>query len=196
MIYDAADLERVFAEQLRAVARSLSDLGAEYMLIGGLAVGIWSDPRATKDADLSVRVLAAPDRVRDALAAAGLEVARGDLPRALKQGEAVRLRRTGHLDEPIVVDLLFAITAFEIDALRRRRSVAVLGVELPVATPEDLFVFKLIAGRPQDLADAAVLLDLHGKGFDIERVRRWCLEFGVEERLSAFPLWRMGTSSA
>lgn len=188
MIHDAADLERVFAEQLRDVAKSLSDLGAEFMLIGGLAVGIWSEPRATKDADLSVHVLAAPERVRDALALAGLEVTRGDLSRALEHGEAVRLRRAGRSAEPIVVDLLFAITAFEIEALRRRRDVAVLGVELPVAIPEDLFVFKIIAGRPQDLADAAVLLDLHGKDFDVERVRRWCGEFGVEERLSAFSL--------
>lgn len=146
MIHDATDLERIFAEQLRAVATSLSDLGAELMLIGGLAVGIWSEPRATKDADLSVHVLAAPDRVRDALARAGREVTRGDVERALEHGEAVRLRRAGHTAEPIVVDLLFAITAFEIDALRRRRSVAVFGVELPVATPEDLFVFKIIAG--------------------------------------------------
>jgi hypothetical protein len=188
VIHDAADLERVFADQLRAVAKSLSELGAEYMLIGGLAVGIWSEPRATKDADLSVHVLAAPDRVRDALALAGLEVTRGDLGRALEHGEAVRLRRTGHSDEPIVVDLLFAVTAFEIEALRRRRDVAVFGVQLPVATPEDLFVFKLIAGRPHDLADAAVLLDLHGKDFDVERVRRWCTDFGVEQRLAAFAL--------
>ncbi len=100
MIHDAADLERVFAEQLRAVAKSLSDLGAEYMLIDGLAVGIWSEPRATKDADLSVHVLAAPDRVRDALAVAGLEVARGDLSRALERGEAVRLKRRAASPNP------------------------------------------------------------------------------------------------
>jgi hypothetical protein len=56
----AADLERVFREQLRAVAHALSSLGAEYMLIGGLAVGVWTEVRATKDADLSVRVLADP----------------------------------------------------------------------------------------------------------------------------------------
>lgn len=189
MIHDAADLERVFAEQLRAVARSLSDLGAEYMLIGGLAVGIWSEPRATKGADLSVHVLAATERVRDAITRAGLEVVAGDLTRALERGEAVRLKRAGRSAEPIVLDLLFAITAFEIDALRRRRNVTVFGVELPVATPEDLFVFKLIAGRPHDLADAAVLLELHGKDFDVERVQRWCREFGVEERLAGFPLW-------
>jgi hypothetical protein len=183
--YDAADLERIFAEQLVAVGRALSSLNAEYMLIGGLAVGVWSAPRATQDCDLSVRVLASTDALRESLAAAGLDIARGDLARAHAAGEAVRLRRHGCADEPVVVDLLFATTPFEFEALRRRQPLRVLGVDLPVATPEDLLVFKLIAGRPQDLADAHLLLGLHGAAFDMERVRRWCGEFGVVDRLDA-----------
>jgi hypothetical protein len=183
--YGAAELERIFGEQLVAVARSLSSLAAEYMLIGGLAVGVWSTPRATKDCDLCVRVVASTEAVRQSLTQAGLEVARGDLARALAAGEAVRLRRHGRADEPIVVDLLFATTPFEIEALGRRQALRVFGVDLPVATPEDLLVFKLIAGRPQDLADAHVLFALHGSGFDLERVRRWCADFGVGERLEA-----------
>jgi hypothetical protein len=92
-------------------------------------------------------MLASVTEVREALAAAGLDVIRGDLARAQAKGEAVRLQRHGRTDEPIVVDLLFATTPFEIAALARRHSLRVLGVELPVAIPEDLFVFKLIAGR-------------------------------------------------
>jgi hypothetical protein len=186
VIYGAADLERIFGEQLSAVAQALSALGAEYMLIGGLAVGVWSEPRATKDADFSVHVMASAEDLRDGLSAVGLEVARGDLARALAQGESVRLRRTAHQDEPIVVDLLIAITPFEIEALRRRQPLRVLGVDLPVVTPEDLFVFKMIAGRPQDLADAALLHEIHGETFDLTRVRRWCREFGVEDRLAPY----------
>lgn len=186
MRYDAAELQRVFAEQIAALGRALTSIGAEYMLIGGLAVGVWAEPRATKDCDVSVRVGASPVVIRDALAQAGLEVLRGDLTRAHAKGEAVRLRRIGAADEPIVVDLLFAVTPFEIEALGRRRSLRVLGVDVPVATPEDLFVFKLIAGRPQDLADAHQLFALHGAAFDLERVRRWCRDFGVEERLDPF----------
>jgi hypothetical protein len=184
--YDAADLQRVFAEQLAAVGKALTSIGAEYMLIGGLAVGVWSEPRATKDCDLSVRVMASPTEVDAALAAAGLEVLRGDLPRALAKGEAVRLRRRDRGDEPIVVDLLFATTPFEVAALARRQSLRVLGVDLPVTTPEDLFVFKLIAGRPQDLADAHRLFALHGASFDLAQVGRWCRDFGVEDRLQSF----------
>jgi hypothetical protein len=184
--YDAADLQRVFADQLAAVGRALASLGAEYMLIGGLAVGVWSEPRATKDCDLSVRVLASPGELDAALSQAGLEVSRGVLARAQAYGEAVRLRRRGRGDEPIVVDLLFATTPFEIEALGRRQPLQVLGVEVPVVAPEDLFVFKLIAGRPQDLADAHRLFALHGATFDLPRVRRWCRDFGVEDRLQSF----------
>ena len=79
MKYDAAELQRVFAEQIAALGRALSAIEAEYMLIGGLAVGIWTEPRATKDCDVSLRVRAAPADLRDALASAGLEVLRGDL---------------------------------------------------------------------------------------------------------------------
>ena len=75
------------------------------------------------------------------------------------------------------------MTPFEIEALGRRQPLHVLGVEVPVATPEDLFVFKLIAGRPQDMADAHRIFALHGATFDLERVRRWCRDFGVEDRL-------------
>jgi hypothetical protein len=184
--YDAADLERIFGEQLASIGRALTSVGAEYMLIGGLAVGVWAEPRATKDCDVSVRVLASPSELRDALERAGLDVLHGDLARAQAKGEAVRLRRRAETDEPIVIDLLFAVTPFEIEALRRRQSLRVLGIEMPVATPEDLFVFKLIAGRPQDLADAHRLFVLHGSGFDLERVRRWCRDFAVEKRLDAF----------
>jgi hypothetical protein len=183
--YGAADLERIFADQLVAVGHALSNLGAQYMLIGGLAVGVWSAPRATKDCDLSVRVLATPEALRSSLEQAGLAVTRGDLSRALAAGEAVRLARRGRPEEPVVIDLLFAVTPFELEALSRRRPMHVLGVDLPVAAPDDLIVFKLIAGRPQDLVDARMVLDLHRSDIDLERVRRWCAEFGVESRVDA-----------
>lgn len=135
---------------------------------------------------MSVRVGAGSEDLGKALEGAGLEVVRGDLAHARAQGEAVRLRRRGRTEEPIVVDLLFASTPFEIDALARRQPLRVLGVDVPVASPEDLFVFKLIAGRPQDLADAHRLFALHGSTFDPVRVRRWCRDFGIEDRLDPF----------
>jgi hypothetical protein len=183
--YRAAELEQAFAEHIRAVSEALARVGAEYMLIGGLAVGVWVEPRATKDADLSVRVLAPVNTLKGALAKAGLEVVRGDLARAVERGEVVRLRRGAPSGTPIVIDLLFATTPFEIEALARRRPLRVLGVDVPVTTPEDLFIFKLIARRPQDLADAHQLYEVHGETFDVARVRRWCRDFGAEERVEA-----------
>lgn len=54
-----------------------------------------------------------------------------------------------------------------------------------MTTPEDLLIFKLIAGRPQDLADAHQLHEVHGATFDLQRVRRWCRDFGAEDRVEA-----------
>jgi hypothetical protein len=39
--------------------------------------------------------------------------------------------------------------------------------------------------RPQDLADAHQLYEIHGAAFDLERVRRRCRDFGAEERVEA-----------
>jgi len=179
----ADDLESIFKEQLGAVSEALSALGADFMLIGGLAVGVWGEARSTRDVDMSVRVLAAPDQVRDRLRASGLEVVAGDIPGAMARGEAVRFERRGRNDDPVLVDMLFATTPFEIEALERRTSLRVLGIDLPVATPEDLVIFKVIAGRPRDLEDASALADLHGSAFDWKRIREWCRQFHVESRL-------------
>jgi hypothetical protein len=42
-------------DELVAVVRALAADGVDYALVGGLAVGVWGVPRATKDIDLLVR---------------------------------------------------------------------------------------------------------------------------------------------
>ena len=59
----------------------------------------------------------------------------------------------------------------------------VLGVELPIVSPDDLLIYKLIAGRPQDLADIDKLVRFGRAPVDEPRVRRWAREWEVEDRL-------------
>lgn len=179
-----ADLELLFQEQLGAVAKALSELGADFMLIGGLAVGVWVEVRPTRDVDVSVHVVTEPRQVRDRLLDAGLKVVAGDVSRAMEHGEAVRFEGRVRDGDPVIVDMLFAKTPFELEALDRSKTLRVLGVDLPVATPEDLFIFKVLAGRPRDLGDAASLAEVHGSDFDWIRIRTWCVRFHVEERLA------------
>lgn len=41
---------------------------------------------------------------------------------------------------------------------------------LPVAQPDDLVIYKLVASRPRDLDDAERLLLLHGARLDLGRI--------------------------
>jgi len=55
----------------------------------------------------------------------------------------------------------------------------------PIATPDDLLVYKLVAGRPQDLADIDRMLRLGVAPEDEAYVRRWADEWQVVDRLDA-----------
>ena len=49
-------------------------------------------------------------------------------------------------------------------------------VSAKVATPEDLIIMKLIASRPQDVADVIALRELH-PGVNVERIRAIVLDY-------------------
>jgi hypothetical protein len=145
--YTAAELSETFTELLRAVAGLLDALDVPWMLVGGLAAGAWTEPRGTKDCDLAVS-LTGPvvDRLRQGLEDLGLRSFHGDLA-AAAGGGAVRLRLDRSGAPPLVIDLLCAGTDFEREALANRRRLEVLGVPLWIVSPDDLVLYKLIAGK-------------------------------------------------
>lgn len=81
MKYTVAELAETFAELLRALGGALDRAGVEWMLVGGLAVGAWTEPRGTKDCDLAIAVPEDATSLARTLADAGLVVVRGDLQR-------------------------------------------------------------------------------------------------------------------
>ena len=45
----------ILPEDLKQLLLAFNAHGVEYMIIGGYAVGVYSEPRATKDLDLFIR---------------------------------------------------------------------------------------------------------------------------------------------
>ena len=177
--YSAAELAETFAETLARLARVFDAQGQPWMLIGGIAVGAWT----TKDCDLAVALPADVTAFAAALAAEGLVAARGSFDEVAAEGGVVRLRLEKEGKPPLVIDLLCAGTDFERVALSRRRSLEVLGVPAYAASPDDLVVYKLIAGRPQDFADVDRLIRFGRSPEDLEYIRRWVRLWDVEARL-------------
>jgi hypothetical protein len=183
--FGAAELAEVFGQTLRALSRIFDDQGQPWMLIGGLAVGAWTEPRATKDCDFAIALPPDVAPLVEALRAAGLVAARGDFAQVAVEGGVVRLRVEGPTKPALIVDLLCAGTEFERVALGHRRKLEVLGVPLYAAAPDDLLVYKLIAGRPQDLADIDRLIRFGRAPEDEQYVRAWARQWDVEARLYA-----------
>jgi len=133
---------------------ALNDADARFMLVGGHAVGLFGRPRATKDFDLWVEASSEnARRIFRALSEFGARLR--DLTEAdfASRGNGFRMG-----SPPFRIELLTEISGvrFE-DAWPRRETVDLEGVRCFVIARSDLIANKRAAGRPQDLADAAVL---------------------------------------
>jgi hypothetical protein len=171
MKYTVAELAENFTRALSEIARALDEAGAVWMLVGGLAVGGWTEPRATKDLPCWSRP-----------SVAGVVVSPAQLA-DVAEGGPLRLHTSRPGEPSLVIDFLCVGTPFEREALSRRRVLTLFGVQLFVASPDDLLIYKLIAARPQDLADVDRLIRFGRCPEDESYVRRWARDWDVEERL-------------
>ena len=149
---------------LRELGESLAALGADWALVGGLAVSARSEPRFTRDVD--VVVVAAQDtsaeRLVFELAQAGYRIlATVEQTRTARLATA-RLLPPQESESGIIVDLLFASSGIEKEIVDAADSLDVLeGIRVPVSSAVHLLVLKLLARddkqRPQDILDIRAL---------------------------------------
>jgi hypothetical protein len=76
-----------------------------------------------------------------------------------------------HEASRIPLDAILAGPGPEEEFLARARVVTIEGVRVPVISPEDLVVTKVLAGRPKDLEDVRGILRQTGARLESERVR-------------------------
>jgi hypothetical protein len=176
---------------------ALNDLGLDYMVVGSFSSNRYGVPRATKDADLVLRIVAA-DRER--------LFAR--LPAAFKVDPQVSFEMvTGTWRQIIQVpEIPFMIELFELSSdahdqsrFTRRRKLTLLSRESWLPTPEDVIVQKLRwskgAKRSKDFDDAVAVMGVQGEAaLDWTYIEKWCAEHGTlevlaEAKAAAAPAW-------
>ena len=140
-----------------AVLDALDREQVDYVLEGGLALGIHGLVRATRDIHLFVRPTTGNvERLRTALRSVFDDDAIDQLDASDLSG-AYAVVRYGPPDADFVVDLIGRIgDAFTFDDLESERRL-VDGVAVRVATPRTLFRLKKDTLRPIDRADAEAL---------------------------------------
>lgn len=164
----------MFEEIIARVALALKNRGIPYAIIGGQAVLVHGQPRITRDIDISLGVDA--DRLPDMLE---IVSETGLVPLAKDPKDFVdRTMVLPVLDEAssVRVDFIFSNSLFEAEAIKRAKTINILGRDARFASPEDLVIHKVIAGRAVDLDDVRSVI-LRNKDLDLGHIRKWLAEF-------------------
>lgn len=161
-------------ESAAALQERLEQAGIPSVVVGALAVGVWGEPRLTRDADMKV-LLEREEAQRL------LDVLSPDYT-SLHRDPIQTLKRNGFLFVQDAagtrLDLMLADTSFDVAVIRRAQAIELQpGVTVRVCTAEDLVIYKLISTRPRDYADAESVVKRQGDKLDDAYVLDWLRQF-------------------
>jgi len=164
----------MFEKILSQIGASLNKHNLPYMVVGGQAVLLYGEPRLTRDIDITLGVDV--DHLREVLAVVQ-ELNLKPLPKEIESFVRETMVLPA-LDEHtgIRIDFIFSYTPYETGAINRAKKVKIMGEEVNIASPEDLIIHKIFAGRPRDIEDVRTVL-LKNPDVDIQYIRGWLKEF-------------------
>ena len=143
------------SRELRDAAAALDVADITYALAGGLAVSIYTAPRATQDIDLLLAVIDV-DRVIAALQPLGFRVAGQPMRVAAGRMDIQRLIKIDAADV-LPLDLLLPLDPELASILADRAEMIWEGTRLSIVTLSGLRTLKRLRGSPQDRADLDAL---------------------------------------
>ena len=139
-------------DDFREFIQCLNKNRVRYLLVGGWAVGIYGNPRATKDIDFLIAI--DDENIRHLLAAL-YEFGAPTVESKVFQ-EPGNVYRIG--SSPIQIDIINSASGIDFeDCYSRRQTLASDEVEISVISRVDLVRNKKASGRHRDLADVEFL---------------------------------------
>ncbi|MFH1542388.1 MAG: nucleotidyltransferase [bacterium] len=149
-----------FEKLFKKITLLFKQIRAPYMVVGGLAVAYWGYPRQSLDLDIVVD-LKEPE-LADFLKSAkkaGFSFHELEIRSLLKIGNRFVMEA-----EDYRVDCWLPKAEYHKSALARSKKREVFGQKMPVISPEDLILSKLLVGRARDLEDIkTVIIKQKGK---------------------------------
>ena len=160
----------MFEELLIRLAEGLDKRGLPYMIIGGQAVLLYGEPRLTRDIDITLGLDI--DRF-DEIISLSQDLGLNPLPQdPLKFAGETMVLPTQEKTTGIRVDFIFSFTPYESQAIRRARKIFLRHQAVCFASPEDVVIHKIVAGRPRDLEDVRTIL-IKNPQINTEYIRNW-----------------------
>jgi hypothetical protein len=148
--------------------------GIPSIVIGGIAVGSWGEPRVTRDVDLkillgrqdSTRLLSIIHPEYLVLSSNPEETLRKQALIFIQDREGTRL------------DILLADTQYDVLAIERGRLIEIsTGIRVRVCSPEDLIIYKMISTRLRDHEDVKSIILRQGNALDDQYILNWLKQF-------------------
>ncbi len=167
------DLDDPIALMLVAAA-ALERSGVECAAYGGLALGMYGEPRETRDADFAVTGVDV-ERARLALAIAFSNVRFGGC-------DVSRLSLVGGTQVNTVDLVIPRSSRFAGNVFRRAVTGSLRGHEIRATSPEDFVILKVLATRERDLEDARSVIEMQGTRLDEALIR-----VEIEELIEEIP---------
>lgn len=156
-------------ELLTTLAGLLGRRGYRWYVFGAQAVILWGAPRMSADVDVTVEMAVADtlDFVAG-MQQAGFELRVRDVEDFVRK---TRVLPFLHRATEMPLDVVLAGPGLEELFFQRVREVEMAQMMIPVISPEDLVVTKILAGRPKDLEDVRGVLRERKASLDLDLIR-------------------------
>lgn len=157
-------------ELLAVLRAALEPITPRWYLFGAQAALLHGAARLTADVDVTVDP---GDHTAAALVAALQDAGfTSRVTDAVKFAVRTRVIPVVHVASGIPVDVILAGSGLEELFLQRAEVREIEGVEVRVASAEDVVVMKVLAGRAKDLDDVRAILSAHPTDLDFALIRR------------------------
>ncbi|MBI1869823.1 MAG: nucleotidyltransferase [Chlamydiae bacterium] len=143
------------------------------VVIGGLAIAIWGEPRLTRDIDFKILLDRSQSKQLVNKIAAPYQFLSSNPLEDLQKAGLIFLKSP----EGVRIDLLLAETPFDVKVIERSVPIKVKpGIFLKICTPEDLLIYKIISTRSRDHEDIEGII-MRQKKLDQKYILGWLKQF-------------------
>lgn len=172
----------------RRITANFDQAGIPYMLTGSFASAHYGSPRSTQDIDFVIA--ATPAQLRQLIERLDGDRYYADLGAALEAHQRKSLFNLVDLTTGWKIDLIFRKSRpFSQEEFRRRQRTSLEGVELYIATAEDVIIAKLewarLSESQRQIEDVAAILRVQREALDRDYLEKWISELGLDQQWDA-----------
>jgi hypothetical protein len=145
-----------------------------YVIIGGMALQWWGEPRFTRDVDVTILVNLGKEEVVVKKILSAFSPRISDAYKfALKNRICLVQSKEGY-----EIDISLGIPGYEKKVMKRSVECRLDKKHIVrICSAEDLIIHKAVAGRPQDLSDIEGIILRQGKKLNVKYIQKWLKEF-------------------